>query len=303
MIPKTVLVTGATGLIGSRLTEMLTDNGYRLKCLSRARPEGSNNVYRWTISEAFIEEGAFDSVDAIVHLAGEGIADKPWNGKRKREILESRTHSTRLIHQYLKSTPHQINTFVCASGIGYYGYGSDDEVFTEDQEPATDFLAEVVRQWEGEADEIGKLGIRTIKIRTGIVLSEEGGALKELVQPVKWGMGAPLGSGNQYMSWIHIDDLCRLYLYAIENPNMQGAYNGVGPTWSTNREITREIARILKRPLWLPPIPAFLLKLVLGEMADLVLKGSKISATKVQQTGFTFHYPDLTAALSNLLVR
>jgi uncharacterized protein (TIGR01777 family) len=300
LIPKTVLITGASGLIGSQLSKMLIEQGYLVKQLSRSKEEGSVHTYRWSINEAFIKEGALEAVDAIVHLAGAGIADQPWNEKRKREILESRTRSTRLLHHYLKTTRHQVKTLVSASGIGYYGSGFSDEVFTEDHKPAGDFLASVVKQWEDE--EIGKLGIRTVKIRTGIVLSEKGGALKELVQPIKWGVGAPLGSGNQYMTWIHLDDLCRMYLYAIENEAMQGAYNGVGPTWCTNREITREIARVLKRPLWLPPIPGFVLKMVLGEMADLVLKGSKVSSAKIQQAGFTFRHDNLGEALNDLLV-
>lgn len=295
------MLTGASGLIGSALTDLLLDRGYRVKHLGRTKKTGKAESFVWDVPRGLLEEGALEAVDAIIHLAGESLADKPWTAKRKKEILESRTHSTALLFNKLSSEKHLVKTFISASAIGYYGFGMGDEVFTEESEPGQDFLAQVVKQWEDEVDRFSLLNIRTIKIRTGIVLSDKGGVLAELVRPVRWGVGAALGSGRQQMSWIHLHDLCRLFLFALENEQLQGAYNGVGLGWATNRDMTKAIARALKKPLWLPPIPAVVLKMVLGEMADLVLQGSKVSSQKIQQAGFTFEFSQLDAALNDLL--
>ncbi|MBA4055456.1 MAG: TIGR01777 family protein, partial [Marivirga sp.] len=237
------------------------------------------------------------------HLAGAGIADKPWTEERKREILESRTNSTRLLFDELKKGDHTVNVFISSSAIGYYGFGDKQEIFTEESNPGNDFLATVTRHWEKEVDAISALGIRVIKVRTGIVLSEKGGALMEIVKPVKFFAGAPLGSGEQYMSWIHLDDLCGLFIKAVEDPAMSGAYNGVAPNPVTNRDLTVTIARTLHKPLILPAIPAFVLKLLLGEMADLVLRGSKVSPQKILRAGYRFKFENLNEALADLLMK
>lgn len=299
MIPKTVLITGASGLIGSQLTKMLLNEGCHVRHLSRSKKDGKVPSFVWDVDTGKIDDRAFESVDSIIHLAGAGIADKRWTAKRKNQILESRTKSTQLLFDKLKSSKHSVQTFISASAIGYYGFG--EKIFLEESEPGTDFLAEVVRQWEAEVDKIETLNIRTVKIRTGIVLSKEGGALKEIAKPIRYGVGASLGSGNQHMSWIHITDLCNMFLFALSNDHMRGVYNAVCPTWTTNSEITKAIAKVINRPLWLPAIPGFVLKIMLGEMADLVLKGSKVSADKIQNAGFTFAYPNLDDALKNLL--
>ena len=299
MSPKKVLITGASGLVGNRLTLLLLEQGYGVVHLSRTAKQGKVPSYRWDVSSGVIDEKAFDGVDALIHLAGAGIADKPWTAKRKQEILESRTRSSALLYQLLKRIPHQVKAFVSASAIGYYGFGGSDEVFTESSEPGSDFLANVVKAWEHEVDRIQELGIRTVKIRIGIVFSDKGGALKEIAKPVCWGVGAPLGNGKQPMSWIHIDDLCAMFKYAVENENMSGAYNGVAPQWSTNRQVTKAIAKALHRPLLLPPVPSFVLKLMLGEMANLVLLGSKVSAEKIQKTGFCFKYEQVDEAIQS----
>jgi uncharacterized protein (TIGR01777 family) len=299
LIPKRILITGASGLVGAALTTQLLKEGHQVAHLGRTRRTGRVPSYVWDVEKGFIENGALDGVDAIIHLAGAGIADKPWTTKRKQEILESRTRSSALLHSYLKDATHQVKVFVSASAIGYYGFGGSDEVFTEESKPGSGFLAEVVKAWEGKVDKIDELNIRTVKVRIGIVLSAEGGALKEIAQPVRWGVGAPLGTGKQFMSWIHIEDLCRMFIHAVENESMHGAYNAVTPTPATNREITKAIARALKRPLLLPTVPGFVLKLMLGEMADLVLYGSKVSSEKIQQSGFTYTYADLDKAISS----
>jgi len=300
---KNVLISGASGLVGTRLTEMLMQKDYQISHLSRTNKDGEIPVFQWNVKKGTIDEHAMQGVDSIIHLAGAGIADKPWTAARKKEILESRTQSTELLYNALKARTHQVKTFVSASAIGYYGYSGSGKVFDEESEPADDFLADVVKQWEASVDKIASLGIRVVKVRIGILLSEKGGALAELVKPIKWGVGSPLGSGTQYMSWIHIDDVCQIFIKALEDEKMNGAYNAVGPNPATNKEITEAIARVLKKPLWLPNVPSFILKLILGEMADLVIKGSKVSSLKIESTGFQFRFPEIENALLDLLLK
>lgn len=300
---KKTLITGASGLVGSRLTELLQQKGYQVSHLSRQAKGGAIPVYQWDSESQLLDPRAFENCESIIHLAGAGIADKPWTKERKKEIIESRTLSTKLLYTALKQRTHSVTTFVSASAIGYYGYAGSEEIFTEESKAANDFLADVVKQWEEAVDQIATLGIRVVKIRIGILLSEKGGALKELLKPIKWGIGSPLGTGNQFMSWIHMDDVCGIFIRALEDDEMTGVYNAVSPSPVTNEQITKAIAKVLKKPLWLPNVPPFLLNLVLGEMADLVVKGSKVSADKIQRAGYQFLYPDLSAALQNLLIK
>lgn len=300
---KNILITGASGLIGTRLTELLHEKGHRIAHLSRTPRSGNAKTFVWNIAKHQIDPEAFQSTDAIVHLAGTGIADKPWTDARKKEILKSRTESAKLLYDELKKGNHAVKVLVSASAIGYYGLNDTNALFTENRKPGSDFLADVVRQWEEAVDEIASLGIRVVKIRAGIVLSEKGGALTEMVRPVKFYAGAPLGSGNQHVSWIHLDDLCRIFIKAIEDDTMEGVYNGVAPNPVTNKEFTTILASVVNRPIILPHIPAFILKLLLGEMASLVLKGSKISSYRIQNAGFQFQFTDVKNALQDLLDR
>ena len=297
-----ILITGGSGLIGRHLTSMLLSRGYEVVHLGRS-PKGNSKVrtFLWDVANRMIDSEAFSGVDTIIHLAGEGIADKPWTTQRKRQILESRTQSTRLLFDTLKKTSHQVRTFISASAIGYYGFNDNDHEFNESDAPGTDFLAGVVKSWEQEVDNIHQLGLRVAKIRVGIVLTMEGGALKEMVKPIRFYVGAPLGSGTQYLSWIHIDDLCAIFAKAIEDMNFQGAYNGVGPYAVTNEEFTQAVAKVLNKPLLLPRVPSWTLKLLFGEMADLVIKGNKISSDKLKRTGFKYRFPTVEAALTDLL--
>lgn len=296
-----ILITGASGLVGTQLSQLLLQKGYEVVQLGRSKKTGSIPSFVWNVEKQEIDTQALEGVDTIVHLAGAGIADKRWNEARKKEILESRTHSTRLLFNTLKQTTHQIKNFISASAIGYYGFEETNDVFTEESSAGKDYLADVTKQWESEADQMTTLGIRLVKIRIGIVLSEKGGALAEMAKPVQWGVGSPLGSGKQCLSWIHIDDLCALFVKAIEDTQWQGAYNGVGKTWATNAELTKVIAKVLHRPLWLPAVPSFVLKIMLGEMASLVLTGSKVSNAKVERSGFTYAFTDLEKAVADLL--
>lgn len=293
-----ILITGASGLVGTRLTEMLVGQGHVVSHLGRTKKAGSIPSFIWDVERGVIDEEAFTGIDTVIHLAGAGVADKRRNEKRKQEILTSRTQSTALLARYLQRYP-AIKTVVSASAIGYYGFGMTDKEFTEESHPGKDYLAKVVQAWEGEVDKIQDK--RVVKLRIGIVLSEKGGALMEMVKPIRWGVGSPLGSGKQYMSWIHIDDLCRMFIKAVEDDSLRGAYNVTGPYAVTNRELTRAIAKALRKPLWLPPVPAFVLNIVVGEMAVIVLNGSNVTSKKIQQTGFTFQFPILEEALHDLL--
>jgi len=297
---KKILITGASGMIGTKLTEHLLNEGHVVSHLGRSKKNGEIPSFVWNVEKGQIDEKALEGVDTIINLAGAGVADKRWTASRKKLILESRTQSCALLYESLRRTSHEVTTFITASAIGYYGFDSA-EVCTEESPPGNDFLAQVTRQWEATADRISILGIRVVKLRIGIVLSNTGGALMEMARPVRWWVGSPLGSGRQVMSWIHIDDLCRMFLRASVNEQMSGAYNAVGPEWATNEELTGAIAKILHKPILLPPVPAFALRLALGEMADMVLTGSKISSAKIQRAGFEFQFKSLEPALSNLL--
>jgi hypothetical protein len=298
---KNILITGASGVVGTRLTEMLLQKGYHVAHLGRSKKSGTIPSFRWDVEKGEMDVNALKDADAIVHLAGAGVADKRWTPERKKEILDSRTKSTALLFEKLKSGDHAFKCFVSASAIGYYGFGMNEEIFTEEHPAGSDFLAQVTKQWEEEVTKIEKLGMRVCKLRIGIVLSDKGGALPQMAAPIKFGVGSPLGSGNQFLSWIHLDDLCEMFIKAIEDGNMQGAYNATGVSYCTNRELTQVIAKVLKKPLLLPPVPGFVLKIMLGEMADMILNGSKVSSKKIQAADFKFKFTDLEMTVSDLL--
>lgn len=297
-----VLITGGSGLIGTRLSEMLAMKGFEVAWLSRSsKKEHGYKTYTWDIERGEIEKEALEGLEAVIHLAGAGVAEKRWTKERKKLILESRTKSTGLLVEKLSLVKEKPKVFVGASAIGYYGADTGDTLQNETSPAGEDFLAKVVQSWEASSDDIDALGIRRVLIRVGVVLSRDGGALPEILAPLKWGFGAPLGSGSQWMSWIHIDDLCRLFVEAVENASYKGVYNGVAPCPATNKEITRAAAEVLNKPLWLPPVPAFVLKLALGEMAQIVLGGSMISSRKVEEMGFEFAFQGLDEALKSML--
>ncbi|MBX2941116.1 MAG: TIGR01777 family oxidoreductase [Cyclobacteriaceae bacterium] len=298
---KNVLITGGSGLLGTRLSTMLMQKDYQVSHLSRSSSHGRIPTYRWSVNDGMLDRHAIEGVESIVHLAGAGIADKRWTATRKKEILESRTKSSELLYQTLKQNTHHVKTFVSASAIGIYGEGGPEKIFTETDKPADGFLADVVKQWEESVDKIATLGIRVVKIRIGILLSGKGGALAEMVKPIKWGVGSPLGSGKQILSWVHIDDVCRMFIKAIEDEMMIGAYNAVANNPVSNEELTMAIAKVLDRPLWAPNVPGFILKFMLGEMSELVLKGNQVSSEKIRNLGFEFEYTHLDNAVNDLL--
>lgn len=289
-------------MIGKRLTQLLLEKGYKVAYLSRKQESIPNvTVYRWDIDKNWIDDKALANADYIIHLAGAGIADARWTDKRRKEIINSRTKTIELIARELQGRPYKVKAFVSASAIGFYGSDTGNTQLTEQTPSGSDFLAHVTRHWENSAELIDNIGIRTTKLRIGVVLSNEGGALPKISMPIRWGIGAPIGNGNQWMSWIHLDDLCRLFIAALENNKWHGVYNAVAPTPVTNTELTRQIANVLKRPLWLPAIPAFALRLVYGEMANVVLGGNYVVNHRIRtETDFTYEFENLQSALQDL---
>ena len=294
---KNILITGGTGLIGKRLSSILKSAGYQVRILSREKTtHKSDQVFTWNINKRSLDQNALKDVDHIIHLAGAGIADQKWSNKRKKDIIDSRVISTELLYNAVKEQKIPLKTFISASAIGYYGSITSETIFKETDQAASDFLGKVCNLWEQSIFQFKKLKIRTVALRTGIVLSKNGGALKKITGPVI----APLGSGKQYMPWIHIDDLCKLYIQAIEDDRVKGAYNAVSPEHHTNNSFSKTVAKIYKRPLLPIGAPKFILKAILGEMSTIILNGSRISSNKIKTLGFKFDYEKLENALKNL---
>jgi uncharacterized protein (TIGR01777 family) len=294
---KKVLITGGTGLIGERLSLLLKSKGYEVRILSRSKnQESPYNVFVWDLDQNAIDEKAFKDLDYIVHLAGAGIADKKWSEKRKQMIIDSRVKSTNLLFNTVKKNQTPLKGFISASGVGYYGAITSDTIFKETDEPATDFLGKVCRLWEASVFKFQQSNIRTVALRTGIVLSNDGGALKKMKTPIV----TPLGNGKQYMPWIHIDDMCEMYIKAIEDTSIEGAYNAVAPEHHTNASFSKAIAKNFKRPFIPIGAPAFILKAVFGEMSTIILNGSRASVEKIKKAGFQFKYPRLKEALESI---
>jgi hypothetical protein len=299
---KTVLITGASGLIGKPLSRLLLENGYTVHQLSRNISKANKDVkiFKWDVSRMTIDESCLDNVDAIINLAGEGIADKAWTNKRKIEIVKSRTDSLKLLYDLLKKKPeHNVKTFISSSAVGHYG-DRKDEILNEKSEPGTDFMANTCLSWERSAVKIEALVPRLIIFRTGVVLSKEGGALPQLAKPIKLGFGAVLGTGKQWVPWIHIEDTIRIFLYALENENINGVFNMAAPFPVTNAELTKACANQFKKPLWLPHVPEIALRIALGEMSRVVLNSTRISADKLIETGFKFKFSKIESALQHL---
>lgn len=296
-----VLITGASGLVGKRLSERLLEKGYEVSALSRSgRVDSQIKTYLWDPAKHSIDPESVNSCDYIVHLAGLNIGAKRWTRKRKKEIVDSRVNSSQLILESLDEGKSQLKAFISASGIGYYGSVTEEKIFAETDPPGGDFLGQVCLKWESAGDGFSDRGIRTVKIRTAVVLSRGGVALPRIATIVKWGLGAAIGTGKQYMPWIHMDDLCDIYILAIENNTMEGAYNAVAPQDVTNKQFTKEVARSLNRPIWLPNIPSWFMRILFGEMSEILLHGSRISSEKIKKAAYIFKYPDLREALKQI---
>lgn len=300
-MPK-VLITGGTGSVGTYLSSFLEANGYEVAVLSRKRTENSKfQTYLWNYKEDFIEPEALETSDYIVHLAGAGIADKRWTNKRKKEIIDSRVETSEALFRALAKCKKKPKTFISASGIGYYGQQTTDKIFQETDVAGKDFVGKTCRLWESSVNKINELGIKTINLRIGVVLMKNGGALEKMAQPIRLGVGAPLGSGRQMVPWIHIADLNRIILHAISHEAMEGPYNTCVPESVTNRDLTKTLAKVLRKKLLLPNTPSWALQLILGERAVLLTEGSRVSSDKILSTGFEFKFTDLEEALRDIL--
>lgn len=300
---KKIIITGGTGLIGTHLTKLLIQKGYTVAILTR-NPEaysGDALAYKWDIAKGYIDPEAFKGSNCIIHLAGAAVADKRWTPSRKEIIINSRVDSAQLLYNWLSENNHIIEAFISASGISYYKQNTGQRL-SEEAKSGNNFLAEVTKVWENSAENIKSLGIRTVIFRIGIVLSDKGGALVELAKPVRLGAAAPLGTGKQTMSWVHVSDLCRMFIFATENLKFEGIFNAVAPHPVTNREFIGEVAKVLNKVSFLPAVPSFVLKIILGERAEMVLDGANVSSEKLETRGFAFEFPKLTEALRDHLV-
>lgn len=298
-----ILITGATGLIGTELASLLLQNGISIHYLTTSKKniesEPNYQGFYWNPQQGIIDENCILGVDTIIHLAGASISMR-WTQKNKQEIIESRTLSTNLLYRILKSNPHQVKHIVAASAIGIYP-NSLSAVYTEENKSIDDsFLGQVVAKWEEAVDSFKRLNIKVCKIRTGLVLSNKGGMLKELLKPIKLGVGSAHGSGKQWQSWIHIHDLAHLYHFAIQH-QWEGIYNAVAPNPVDNEELNKKMAKILEKPFFMPNVPEFMLKLILGEKHILLISSQNVSSQKAQDNGFVFKFRTLDKALSDLL--
>ncbi|SFA72717.1 hypothetical protein SAMN05660845_0250 [Flavobacterium swingsii] len=298
-----VLITGATGLVGTALTELLLQNGIKINYLTTSKNkiehQPNYNGFYWSPESGVIDENCLIGVKTIIHLAGASIA-KSWTPKYKQEIIESRVLSANLLYSALKNNPHQVKQVISSSAIGIYpdslkNYYSEDFTKFEDT-----FLSNVVVKWEKSVNQIERLGINVCKLRTGLVLSTKGGALPEILKPIKLGIGAAFGSGKQMQSWIHIHDLANMFLFVIQN-NLQGVYNAVAPSPITNYELNYTAAQILEKPFFMPNVPRFVMKLILGEMHTLLFESQNVNAQKIKNAGFEFQYKSIQPALKQLL--
>ena len=298
-----VLITGATGLIGKEVVKRCHENGIDVNYLttSISKIENTKNYqgFYWNIKTKDIDTNCFKDVDAIIHLTGATIF-KRWTESYKKEIVNSRTESSKLLIDSLTNEPHTIKHVISASAIGIYPDSLTNyynETFTNFDDT---FISDVVIKWEQSVDGFSKLNIAVSKVRTGLVLSKKGGALAEMVKPIKYGLGAPFGTGEQWQSWIHIEDLVNIYLYILKN-TLEGVYNGVAPNPVTNKELTKAIAKTLDKPLFLPNIPKFFMKLVLGEMHTLLFDSQRVSSKHIEDKGYNFKFSYLKPALQDLL--
>jgi len=310
---STILISGGTGLVGRALTKALLDKGHDVIILTRNVAKAGTATSRlryatWDPAAGTLDPDALLQADAIVHLAGAGVAEQRWTKKRKAEILNSRVMSGHLLSKALSENPHTVKTFITASAIGWYGPDREmnkenhsSGAFTEAAPAFTDFLGDTCRQWEESTLSIADK-VRRVCLRIGIVLTPDGGALKEFLKPIRFGLGAIMGSGTQMVSWIHCDDLVRMILFALEENKLIGVYNAVAPVSVTNKELVIKLARQKRGNMFVPfPVPAFVLKIMLGEMSIEVLKSCTVSSTKVTREGFVFLYPSIDAAVKSFV--
>lgn len=296
---RTFLLAGGTGFIGSRLADLLRSQGHEVRLLTRT-PQGPGQ-FGWDPAAGRIDDDAVRGADVVVNLAGAGIAERRWTPARKKLIIESRVQSANVLRDAFQRLSYQPQAYLAASAIGYYG-NSGEPWMNENDAPADQgFLVESTTAWEQATETIGALGIRTVVFRIGIVLETSGGALRELIRPLRLGIGGYFGDGQAWYSWVHRDDVCRMFLWAAENPKVEGIYNAVAPNPARNKDLVKATAKAMRQPALFVPGPVFGLRLVFGEMADAILNSTRVSAEKIIHAGFHFQYPDLDGALTHIL--
>ncbi len=297
-----ILIAGGSGLVGTELSKQLLAKGHKVNWLSRTVKSNSLNIpeYQWNPDKGEIDLRAFDGVDTLVNLAGASIS-KPWTPEYMSQILRSRVDSTRLLFNTVEQHTIKLQKVLAASAFGIYPNDDSEKQYAENDKAGNGFLAQVCTLWENESKQFETIGISTAICRVGLVLSAKGGILSQVALPVKYGLGSAIGTGKQWMPWIHIKDLARMMIFMLENEKSKGVYNGVAPEGARNKEFTKTLARVLNRPMFLPAVPSGVIKLVLGNRAELLLSGTNVSSQKIEAAGFNFHFPTLQEALDNLL--
>jgi uncharacterized protein (TIGR01777 family) len=302
MKQPSVLITGGSGLVGRNLTSLLLSKRYKVSHVSRTGIfQPGVTVFKWDPENRMIDNNALAGVQYLVHLAGASIGEKRWTNARKKEIIQSRVDSAKFLFEKIKDNPESLKAFISASATGYYGSVTSEKMFDEEDPPGTDFLGNTCTQWEEAADLFTSLGIRTVKLRTGVVLEKTDSALSRLMTPSRFGFLVRTGNGRQYMPWIHIQDLCSIYLKAVEDDKMQGVYNAVAPEHINHNDFVSTLAETMNKVVFPVNVPSIVLKAVLGEMSDVVLKGSMVSAEKIVNAGYEFIYPELKETLADIL--
>ena len=297
-----VLITGGSGMIGRRLSELLNNSGYSVRILSRKRVlVPGARVYLWDHSAGFIEEGALDGITILIHLAGTNIGSARWDKKGRESIVESRVHSARFLHKQLTEKRIRPDLFISASAIGYYGAVTSSHIFTEEDPPGKDFASTTAQLWESEARRFVTIAERVAIIRTGIVLSASGGMLQKIIPTVKMHFSPLFGKGDQWVPWIHIDDIAAIYMKVIKDSSLTGVINGVSPSPLTYSGLVRELSAVMEKPVLSLPTPKLIWKIIFGSKADILLHGSRVSSEKIEKSGFKFSYPEIKPALINLL--
>ncbi|MFM2307071.1 MAG: hypothetical protein RLZZ367_1740 [Bacteroidota bacterium] len=293
-----ILITGASGLVGSRLKQLLEEEGHTVHTLGRAKTGGAGS-FTWNPAKGTMDEKALEGVTTIIHLAGAGVAEKRWTDERKKEILDSRVQSTAVLFKYLKKHPNTVNTLVSASAVGYYG-DCGASIVTEEHTLGEGFLADVCQQWEDGVTKFESLGIRTVRCRIGIVLAKDGGALPELARTIPAGIAGYFAKPDLYYPWIHLDDVCGIMIHAVKTQSVQGAYNTTAPKPLLIKELLQHIVKAKRSHAMLAPVPPFALKLALGEMSTMLLNSQRCSADKILKAGYRFRFADIDKALKDI---